>query len=93
MFKGQKKRHSLGISVMPFSSDRVLLEQGGDPLLAFGFAFAGGLPLSFLQDELLVGGLCLVLVDDRSSHMLPQPGKDGKKISMSGLIFVKLIVS
>lgn len=66
--------HSLGISVMPLSSDGVLLEQGGDPLLTLGLAFAGGLPLNFLQEELLVGGLSLVLVVDGPGHVLPQPG-------------------
>lgn len=65
-------KHSLGISIMPLSSDRVLLEQRGDPLLTFGFPFAGRLPLSFLQDELLVGGLGLVLVVDSSRHVLPK---------------------
>lgn len=58
---------------MPLSGNRVLLEQGGDPLLTFGFALAGRLPLSFLQDELLVCGLRLVLVVDGSGHLLPQP--------------------
>lgn len=58
---------------MPLSSDGVLLEQGGDPLLTLGLAFAGGLPLNFLQDELLVGGLGLVLVVDGPGHVLPQP--------------------
>lgn len=57
---------------MPLSGDGVLLEQSGDPLLTFGFPFAGGLPLNFLQDELLIGGLGLVLVVDGSSHVLPQ---------------------
>lgn len=57
---------------MPLSGDRVLLEQRGDPLLTFGLAFAGRLPLSFLQDELLIGGLGLVLVVDSSRHVLPQ---------------------
>lgn len=75
-------RHSLGESVMPLSGDGVLLEQGGDPILTFGFALTGGLPLGLLQDELLVGGLRLVLVVDGPGHVLPQPdpeahGSDG----------------
>lgn len=57
---------------MPLSGDGVLVEQGRDPLLTFGFPFAGRLPLGFLQDELLIGGLDLVLVVDGPGHMLPQ---------------------
>lgn len=73
--------HSLGISVMPLSSDRVLLEQGGDPLLTLGLPFAGRLPLSFLQDEFLVGGLGLVLVVDGPGHVVPQSdGVRGNKV-------------
>ena len=68
----QENNHSLSISVMPLSSDGVLLKQGGDPLLAFSFPLAGLLPLSFLQKELLVGGLGLVLVVDGPGHVLPQ---------------------
>lgn len=64
--------HSLGISVMPFSSDGVLLKQGGEPLFTFGFALAGWLPLSFLQDELFIRGLRLVLVVDGPRHVLPE---------------------
>lgn len=64
---------------MPLSSDGVLLEEGGNPLLAFGFALAGRLPLSFLQDELLVGGLGLVLVVDGPRHLLPQSGRLRRK--------------
>ncbi len=76
-----ERSHSLCISVMPLSSDGVLLEQGGDPLLTLGLTFAGRLPLSFLQDELLVGGLGLVLVVDGPGHMLPQSdGSRGNKV-------------
>lgn len=64
--------HSLSISVMPLSSDRVLLKQGGDPLFTLGFPLTGRLPLSFLEDELLIGGLRLVLVVDGAGHVLPQ---------------------
>lgn len=71
--QANSKRHSLGVSVVPLSSDGVLLEERRDPLLAFGFALAGRLPLSLLQDELLVGGLRLVLVVDGPGHVLPQP--------------------
>lgn len=56
---------------MPLSGDGVLLEQGGDPLLTFGLAFTGRFPLNFLQDELLIGGLGLVLVVDGPGHVLP----------------------
>lgn len=57
---------------MPLSSDRVLLKQGGDPLFTLGFPLTGRLPLSFLEDELLIGGLRLVLVVDGAGHVLPQ---------------------
>ena len=57
---------------MPLSGDGVLLEQGWVPLLAFGFPLAGRLPLNFLQHELLVGGLGLVLVVNGAGHVLPQ---------------------
>lgn len=57
---------------MPLSSDGVLLEQGGDPLLAFGLPLSCRLPLNFLQHELLVGGLRLVFVVDGAGHVLPQ---------------------
>lgn len=63
---------------MPLSSDRVLLEQCGEPLLTFGLPLAGHLPLSFLQDELLIGGLRLVLVVDGPGHMLPQSDRQMK---------------
>lgn len=63
---------------MPLSSHRVLFEQGGDPLLALGLPFASRFPLSFLQDELLVGRLGLVLVVDGPGHVLPQP--DGETV-------------
>lgn len=69
--------HSLGVSVVPLSGDGVLLEERRDPLLALGLALAGRLPLSLLQDELLVGGLRLVLVVDGSGHVLPQPEGGG----------------
>lgn len=62
---------------MPLSGDGVLLKQGRDPLLAFGFPLAGRFPLSFLQDELLVGGLGLVLAVDGPGHVLPQ--SDGQR--------------
>lgn len=66
---------------MPLSGDWVLLEQGWDPLLALGLPFAGRLPLSFLQDELLVGGLGLVLVVNGAGHVLPQSdGVKGNKV-------------
>lgn len=63
---------------MPLPGDRVLLKQGRVPLLALGFPFSGGLPLNFLQEELLIGGLGLVLVVDGPRHVLPQSGdKEG----------------
>lgn len=66
---------------MPLSGDGVLLEEGRDPLLTFGLPLAGRLPLSFLQDELLVGGLGLVLVVDGPGHVLPQSdGLRGNKV-------------
>lgn len=71
--------NSLSISVMPLSSHRVLLEQGRDPLLTLGLPLPSALPLSFLQEELLVGGLGLVLVVDGSGHMLPQ--SDGEMVN------------
>jgi len=60
---------------VPLSGDGVLLEQSGVPLLALGFPFSGGLPLDLLQDELLIGGLGLVLVVDGPRHVLPEPGE------------------
>lgn len=75
--------HSLGVSVVPLSGDGVLLEERRDPLLALGLALAGRLPLSLLQDELLVGGLRLVLVVDGPGHVLPQPeGGDGDEVDL-----------
>lgn len=71
--------HSLSISVMPLSSDRVLFEQGRDPLLALGLPFTSRFSLSFLQDELLIGRLGLVLVVDGPGHMLPK--SDGEKVN------------
>lgn len=65
-------QHSLCVSVMPLSSDGVLLKQCRDPLLALGLPLAGRLPLHLLQDELLIGGFSLVLVVDGSGHVLPQ---------------------
>lgn len=62
---------SLGISVMPLSSDRVLFEQGRDPFLALGLPFTSRFSLSFFQDELVIGRLRLVLVVDGPGHMLP----------------------
>lgn len=57
---------------MPLPGDWVLLKQGGDPLLTFGFPLTGRFPLNFLQDELFIGGFGLVLVVDGSGHVLPQ---------------------
>lgn len=68
--------HSLSISVMPLSGDCVLLKQGRDPLLTLGLPLTGRLSLSFLQDELLIGGLGLILVVDGPGHMLPQSDGD-----------------
>lgn len=62
---------------MPLPGDGVLLEQRREPLLTFGLALTGRLPLSFLQDELFIGGLRLVLVVDGAGHMLPQ--SDGER--------------
>lgn len=61
---------------MPLSSDWVLLEESRDPRLTLGLALTCRFPLRFLQEELLVGGLCLVLVVDRPGHMLPQPEEE-----------------
>lgn len=73
--------NSLSIFVMPLSGDWVLLKQGRDPLLTLGLSFTGGLPLSLLQDEFLVGGFSLILVVDGSSDMLPQSGRvKGNKV-------------
>lgn len=83
MWSSASTFHSLGISVMPLSSDGVLLEQRGDPLLTFGFPFTSRLPLSFLQDELLIGGFSLVLVVDGSRHVLPK--SDGTREPKSDL--------
>lgn len=58
---------------MPLSGDGVLLKQARDPLLTLGLAFTRRLPLSLLEEELLVGGLRLVLVVDGACHVLPQP--------------------
>lgn len=77
--KQQSRRHSLGVSVMPLSSDGVLLKQRWDPVFAFGLALAGRLPLGFLQNVLLVGGLRLVLAVDGSGHVLPQPDEVQRK--------------
>lgn len=74
---------SLSISVMPLSRHRVLFEQGGDPLLALGLPFTSRFSLSFLQDELLIGGLGLVLVVDGPGHVLPQPGGETVRDFMS----------
>lgn len=63
----------LSVSVMPLSCGGVLLKQNGRPILALCLAFARGLPLSLLQDELLVGRLRLVLVVNGPRHVLPQP--------------------
>lgn len=71
---------------MPLPSDRVLLKQGRDPLLTFGLPLPRRLPLSFLQDELLIGGLGLVLVVDGPSHMLPQSDGDTVKIITSKMV-------
>lgn len=57
---------------MPLPSDRVLFKQGRDPVLALGLPLPGRLPLGLLQDELLVGGVRLVLVVDGPGHVLPQ---------------------
>lgn len=74
----RRVNHSLGISVMPLSGDRVLLKQRREPLLAFGFPLPGRLPLGLLQDELLIGRLRLVLVVDGPGHVLPQSDGDQK---------------
>lgn len=78
--------HSLSISVMPLSGDCVLLKQGRDPLLTLGLPLTRRLSLSFLQDELLVGGLGLILVVDGPSHVLPQSDGDAvnRKQNVSG---------
>lgn len=65
-------QHSLCVSIMPLSSDRVLLKECRDPLLTLGLPLAGRLPLHLLQDEFLIGGFSLVLVVDGSGHVLPQ---------------------
>lgn len=78
--------HSLSISVMPLPSDRVLLKQGRDPLLTFGLPLPRRLPLSFLQDELLIGGLGLVLVVDGPGHVLPQSDGDTVRIITSKMV-------
>ncbi len=70
------RRDLLGVAVMPLSGGWVLLEQSGHPLLTLELALACRLPLSLLQEELLIGRLCLVLVTDGPSHMLPQPKDD-----------------
>lgn len=71
---------------MPLPSDQVLLKQGRDPLLTFGLSLPRRLPLSFLQDELLIGGLGLVLVVDGPGHMLPQSDGDTVKIITSKMV-------
>lgn len=71
---------------MPLPSDRVLLKQGRDPLLTFGLPLPRRLPLSFLQDKLLIGGLGLVLVVDGPGHMLPQTDGDTVKIITSKMV-------
>ncbi len=76
VMKRAGRRDLLGVAVMPLSGGRVLLEQSGHPLLTLGLALACRLPLSLLQDELLIGRLCLVLVIDGPCHMLPQPKDD-----------------
>lgn len=70
---------------MPLSGDGVLLEQGGDPVLTLGLSFAGRLPLNLLQDELLVGGLGLVLVVDGPGHVLPQSAGTKRRLSLLSL--------
>ncbi len=79
---------------MPLSCDGVLLKQSGDPLLTLGLPFSGRLPLSFLQEELLIGGLCLVLVVDGPGHVLPQSdGSTGNKVrSFMGQITTAQVV-
>lgn len=71
--------HSLSISVMPLSSHRVLFEQGRDPVLTLCLPFTSRFSLSFLQDELLIGRLGLVLVVDGPGHMLPE--SDGETVN------------
>lgn len=71
----------LCVAVMPLSGGRVLLEQSGHPLLTLGLALACRLPLSLLQDELLIGRLRLVLVIDGSCHMLPQSEDDTETLT------------
>lgn len=71
--------HSLSISIMPLSSHRVLFEQGRDPVLTLCLPFTSRFSLSFLQDELLIGRLGLVLVVDGPGHMLPE--SDGETVN------------